>query len=64
MSKLCLSLKPGDTIVVDRYTVLTCKRARAGQLGLEIEAPLDVLIQHKKADPVHRATLEIDPAWP
>ena len=60
MSVLHLSLKPGDVIRVDRYTSLKCTRSRAGQLRLEIEAPVDVLIQHIRADGGLRATLDTE----
>lgn len=56
MSMLHLKLKPGDQIKVDRHTILTCVRSRAGQLALEIEAPNTVLLQHikgEKAPPDH-----------
>jgi sRNA-binding carbon storage regulator CsrA len=61
---LFLNLKPGDQIRVDKETVLTCIRSRAGQLRLEIAAPLDVLIQHVRADGGLRARSDAEPGTP
>lgn len=60
MSKLYVDLKPGDVIRVDRETSLTCTRSRAGRLCLEIDAPLDVLIQHTKASGGLRAARDTE----